>query len=93
MTIKDNLKTEKFDIRLSQQEEAVIKQAATLQCTSPTSFIRQQAVVAAEAVVHEQTRFVVTDAQWNLIEQALSRPARVLPNLKKKLSQSNKRDY
>jgi uncharacterized protein (DUF1778 family) len=78
-------KTEKFDIRLSQQEEAVIKQAALLQRTSPTNFIRQQAVVAAEAVVHDQTRFVVTDEQWQLIEQALNRPARVLPNLQKKL--------
>jgi uncharacterized protein (DUF1778 family) len=79
-------KTEKFDIRLSQQEEAIIKRAASLQRTNPTNFIRQQAVVAAEAVVHDQTRFVVTDEQWRLIEQALNRPAKVLPNLKKRLA-------
>ncbi|MDZ4836479.1 MAG: DUF1778 domain-containing protein [Candidatus Melainabacteria bacterium] len=82
-----NAKTEKFDIRLSQQEEAVIKLAAALQCTSPTNFIRQQAVVAAEAVVHEQTRFVVTGKQWQTIEEAMSEPAKVLPNLQKKLLQ------
>jgi uncharacterized protein (DUF1778 family) len=85
-------KTEKFDIRLSQQEEAVIKQAASLQKTNPTNFIRQQAVVAAEAVVHEQTRFVVSDEQWKLIEQALNRPARVLPKLKKRLAQPDEWD-
>jgi uncharacterized protein (DUF1778 family) len=85
-------KTEKFDIRLSQQEEALIKQAARLQRTSPTNFIRQQAVVAAEAVVHEQTRFVVTDKQWQAIEVALSEPAKVLPSLKKKLSQPDEWD-
>ena len=86
MSVKENQKTEKFDIRLSQQEDAVIKQAASLQCTSPTNFIRQQAVVAAEAVVHDQTCFMVTNEQWNFIEQALNNPARVLPNLQKKLS-------
>jgi uncharacterized protein (DUF1778 family) len=79
-------KTEKFDIRLSQQEEAVIRQAASLQRTNPTNFIRQQAVVAAEAVVHDQTRFVVTDEQWSLIERALNRPAKILPKLKKRLA-------
>lgn len=86
MAVKEKRKTEKFDIRLSQQEEALIKQAASLQRTSPTNFIRQQAVIAAEAVVHEQTCFLVTEEQWNLIQQALNNPARVLPNLQKKLS-------
>ncbi len=87
-----NTKTEKFDIRLSQQEEAVIKQAAVLQRTSPTNFIRQHALVAAEAVVHNQTRFVVTEKQWSAIEEALSQPAKVLPNLQKKLSKPDEWD-
>lgn len=42
--------------------------------------------MAAEAVVHEQKRFVVTDRQWRAIEEALSEPAKVLPNLQKKLA-------
>lgn len=86
MTSKEQ-KTEKFDIRLSPQEEAVIRQAAHLQNTNPTNFIRQQAVGAAEAVVHQQTRFVVSDEQWTSIEQALNQPARVLPNLQQRLAQ------
>jgi len=85
-------KTEKFDIRLSQEEDAVIKQAACLLSTTPTNFIRQQAAVAAEAVIHEQTRFVVTEEQWKLIEQALNAPARVLPNLQKQLAQPDEWD-
>jgi uncharacterized protein (DUF1778 family) len=85
-------KGEKFDIRLSQQEESIIRQAASLKQTTPTNFIRQQAVVSAEAVVHEQTRFTVTEEQWNLIEQALNRPAKVLPNLQKLLIQSDEWD-
>ncbi len=92
MAVEKNTRTEKFDIRLSQQEEAVIKQAAKLQSTTPTNFIRQQAVVAAEAVVHEHTRFVVTAKQWKAIEDVLSQPAKVLPSLKKKLSHPDKWD-
>lgn len=93
MAIKEkNTKTEKFDIRLSRDEEAVIRQAASLQHTSPTNFIRQQAVVAAETVVHDQTRFVVTDKQWQAIEKALSQPAKVLPKLQKKLAQADEWD-
>jgi uncharacterized protein (DUF1778 family) len=93
MALKDKSnKTEKFDIRLSPKEDAVIKRAASLQHTSPTNFIRQQAVVAAETVVHDQTRFVVTTDQWNAIEKALSRPAKVLPNLQRKLSQPDEWD-
>lgn len=93
MAAKDrSTKTEKFDIRLSPQEDALIKRAAALQRTSPTNFIRQQAVVAAESVVHDQTRLVITSDQWNAIEEALSQPAKVLPNLLKKLSQSDEWD-
>ncbi|HEY9676768.1 MAG TPA: DUF1778 domain-containing protein [Drouetiella sp.] len=85
-------KTEKFDIRLSPNEDAVIKQAAAIQRTSPTNFIRQQALVAAEAVIHDQNRLVVTDDQWAAIQQALSRPAKLLPNLRRKLAQSDEWD-
>lgn len=93
MAVRDkNNKTEKFDIRLSPKEDAVIKRAAALQRTSPTNFIRQQAVVAAETVVHDQTRFVVTTDQWNAIEEALSGPGKVLPNLQRKLSQPDEWD-
>ena len=87
MAVKDReTKTEKFDIRLSRQEQAAIKQAAYLQHTSPTNFIRQQAIVAAESVIHDQTRLVVTDEQWQVIEAALNQPARVLPNLQTRLA-------
>ncbi len=85
-------KTEKFDLRLSRQENDVIKKAAILLSTTPSNFIRQQAVVAAEAVIHEQTRFVVTDEQWQQIELALNSPAKILPGLKKQLLKQDEWD-
>jgi len=91
MSVKEK-KGEKFDIRLSKQEESVIRLAASLQHTTPTNFIRQQALESAHAVVHDQTRFAVTEEQWNVIETALNQPAKVLPNLRKLLAQSDKWD-
>ncbi len=82
-------KTEKFDIRLSPQEDAVIKQAAELTATTPTNFIRQQAVVAAKAVLEEKSRLIVTNEQWAKIEALLTSPAKVLPKLEKKLAASD----
>jgi len=84
-----HLKTEKFDIRMSAEEQALIKQAAKISRTTPTSFIRNQAVVAAESVIHEQTRFVLTDEQWKTLDAAFAQPPRVLPNLQKKLAESD----
>ncbi len=82
-----HLKSQKFDIRLSKEEQALIKQAAKLRRTTPTSFIREQAVVAAEGVIHEQTRFVLTGEQWQALDAAFAEPPRVLANLKRKLAE------
>lgn len=80
-----HLKTEKFDIRLSQHEQALIKQAAKLCRVTLTRFIREHAVVAAERVIHEQTKFVLTSKQWQALNASFAQPTRVLPNLKRKL--------
>lgn len=45
-----------------------------------------------DTVVHERTRFVVTNKHWQAIEKAMSAPAKVLPNLQKKLSQPDEWD-
>jgi uncharacterized protein (DUF1778 family) len=82
-----HLKTEKFDIRLSEEEQTMIRQAAKLRRTTPTSFIREQALVAAEMVIHEQTRFVLTEEQWRTLDAAFKEPPRVLAKLERKLAE------
>jgi uncharacterized protein (DUF1778 family) len=76
------LKTEKIDIRISEEELSLIKHAAKFRRTTPTSFIREEALAAAESVIQDQRRFILTDAQWQTLEEAFSQPAKVLPNLK-----------
>lgn len=82
-TPKKPRKTEKFDIRMTEQEQFLVREAARLYRTTPTSFIRDRAVAAAEDTIHEQTRVVVNDEQWAALQEALSRPPRVLPGLKR----------
>lgn len=89
---RKRLKTEKFDIRLSEEEQTLIKQAAKLRRTTPTSFIREQAVVAAESVLHEQSRFVLTEDQWKILEAEFNKPPRVLSKLKSKLVEPDEWD-
>ncbi|HEY9868971.1 MAG TPA: DUF1778 domain-containing protein [Candidatus Obscuribacterales bacterium] len=81
------LKTQKFDIRLSEEEEALIREAAKIRRTTPTSFIREQSVLAAETVIHEQIRFVLTEQQWQALDAAFGQPPRVLAGLKGKLAE------
>lgn len=87
-----SIKSEKFDIRLTVEEQALIKGAAKLRRTTPTSFIRDQAVTAAENVMHEQTHFSLTKEQWQILDAAFKSPARVLPNLRKILAQPDEWD-
>lgn len=88
MALKEKqLKADEFGIRLSQVEQALIKQAAKLRRTTPTKFIREQAVVAAESVVHGHAQFVLTKEQWTVLESALNEPPRVLRGLKRRLAE------
>mgnify|MGYP003394017882 CR=1 FL=1 len=79
-------RSKKFDIRWTEAEQELIKQASALKKSTATSFIRENALAAAESIVGEQQRFVLTSEQWVIVEKIFSAPAKVLPNLKKKLA-------
>jgi uncharacterized protein (DUF1778 family) len=80
-TQERKLKTEKFDLRLSVEDLKLIREAAKIKHVDTTAFIRQQAVAAAEVVVLEQQRFVLTAQQWQAVNEAFEAPAKILPNL------------
>jgi uncharacterized protein (DUF1778 family) len=79
-------RSKKFDIRWTEAEQDLIKQASALKKSTATSFIRENALAAAESIVCEQQRFVLTSEQWAVVDKIFSAPAKILPNLKKKLS-------
>ncbi len=79
-------RSKKFDIRWTEAEQDLIRQASALKKSTATSFIRENALAAAESIVCEQQRFVLTSEQWALVEQIFSAPGKVLPSLKEKLA-------
>ena len=81
MALKER-KSEKFDIRLSASEQQLINSAARLKHTTPTNFIRAQALAAAEQLVQEeQLRFVLSTEQWEQLDRIFAEKPKVLPSL------------
>ena len=84
-----NRKGSKFDIRWTDEQQTLIRQAAALNYSNPTSFIRDNAVEAAKKVLEDQRRFVLHKDEWDAVVAALDASASVLPNLKKELSKAD----
>lgn len=91
-TPERQLKSEKFDLRMRSSELQLIREAAKIKHVDLTAFIRQQAVAAAEAVVHEQRRFVLTAEQWKAVNNSFEAPAKSLPNLTKIIAEPDEWD-
>jgi len=90
MAVNDRqLKTGKFDIRLSEHELGLISEAAKISHTTVSAFVRQRAVEAAENIILDQTRFVLTTEQWKVLDAAFSEPPCILPQLQSKLAKSD----
>lgn len=68
-------------MRWNAEDLELIREAAKLKHVDPSVFIRQHAVAAAEAVVLEQQRFVLSAEQWQAVNAAFKAPAKVLPKL------------
>lgn len=89
MELQDRqLRSKKFDLRMTEQEKSLIKHAARLQQTTPTNFIRQQAVNAAQAVVRQHTQIELTRDQWNVLQIALADSPLLLASLQRQLTEA-----
>ncbi len=80
------LKTRKLDMRLTEQQEQVIRRAAELKNKTLTSFVVETAYEAAEQVLLDQRRFVLSEEQWLAFNAVLDAPPKVLPGLKRLMS-------
>lgn len=85
-------KTEKLDIRLNENEQLLIRQAASIVHKTPTGFVREKALEAAESIIHDQNKFVLTKEHWDAINAAFDSPIRPLPKLEKRLSEPDEWD-
>lgn len=76
-------KSDRFNIRATPYEKALVEQAARASRMTASQFVMEAAVRSAEEIVADQTRFVVAPADWDAFVAALDRPARSIPALQR----------
>jgi uncharacterized protein (DUF1778 family) len=76
-------RSDRFNIRTTPDEKALVSLAASITRMTTTQFVRQAAMRSAEEVLADQTRFVLSPDKWNAFVEALDRPAREIPALKR----------
>jgi uncharacterized protein (DUF1778 family) len=80
------VKDKSLNIRVTEDEKATVEQAARLSHMAMSQFMLQATLRAAEEVLADQTRFVLSPDQWDEFVALLDRPARVLPGLREAAS-------
>lgn len=82
-------KDQRFNVRVSAREKAVVEQAARLSRLSASEFMLRAVVSSAEQVLAEQTQFALPPRQWAAFVEALDRPARGIPALRRAASRQS----
>ena len=85
----EQAKNRRFQLRATAREERLIKVAAGRQGVNVTDFILSAAREKAEETLADQTRFVLHEKQWKEFMEALDRPAREKPRLRKLFKESH----
>ena len=67
-------KTERLSLRLTPEQDAVLRRAAEARGESTNDFVLRHAVEAAEMELADRRVFVVDDAAWGKLQDLLSAP-------------------
>ena len=67
-------KTERLSLRLTPEQDAVLRRAAEARGESANDFVLRHAVEAAEMELADRRVFVVDDAAWDELQELLSAP-------------------
>jgi uncharacterized protein (DUF1778 family) len=67
-------KTERLSLRLTPEQDAVLRRAAEARGESANDFVLRHAVEAAEMELADRRVFVVDDAAWDQLQDLLSAP-------------------
>ena len=79
-------KVERFNIRATREQKALVEQAAEALHMTTSQFLMQAAIRSAEDILAERTRFRVPPERWDEFTAALDRPAREVPALRRAVS-------
>jgi uncharacterized protein (DUF1778 family) len=81
ITPDSTIKTERLNIRTTQEEKQLVEEAARLTHVSASQFVLRAALHSAEDVLVDQNRFVLPPERMRAFVDLLDRPARAIPAL------------
>jgi uncharacterized protein (DUF1778 family) len=70
-----------MNLRVAPQDRELFRLAATAQSETITQFLLEGGRERAERVLADRTEFALDDAAWASVQEAMDRPARVIPEL------------
>ncbi len=79
-------KATRFSIRASALQKRVISQAARLKATTMSEFVLEQAFLAAQQMIADQSHFALPKKQWKTFCAALDAPPKSIPELRRLLT-------
>jgi uncharacterized protein (DUF1778 family) len=82
-----SVKAMKVQLRLRPAQKALLVRAAELRQTSLSNFMLEHACQAAQQVIADQVHFILPLERWKAFCKALDAPPRVIPALKKLLTE------
>lgn len=81
-------RTERFNVRLSEREAQLIRIGAEHRGVNITNFILESACVRAAQEIAEARHFELSPKDWQRFSEALDRPAKAKPRLKRLFAES-----
>jgi uncharacterized protein (DUF1778 family) len=80
-------RTAKLDLRLTPEDKQRLQAAATASRRSVSEFVLESALVRAEEILADRTRFGLNAEQWKAFLAALDTPPRDPPRLRRLLQE------
>jgi uncharacterized protein (DUF1778 family) len=74
---------DRWDFRVASDADKFVRRAADVSHRTLTDFVVEAAVVEADRVLGDRTRFTLDDAQWTQFVKLLDRPPQENPGLTK----------
>ncbi|HEX7300167.1 MAG TPA: DUF1778 domain-containing protein [Solirubrobacteraceae bacterium] len=79
-------KDTRWNLRVAAEADEVVRRAASLSCRNLTEFVQQAALLEAERILADRTRFTLDEEQWEAFSRLLDRDPRENPGLAKLFS-------
>jgi uncharacterized protein (DUF1778 family) len=79
-------KATRWNLRVTPDADEIVRQAASASHRNLTDFVQGAALIEAERVLADRTRFVLDNERWDRFVELLDRPAQKKPALEELFS-------